>query len=149
MSKKIKKYLIIIFSIIIVGQIFLFAPKSCHAITSIIDPKAFNCTKYSPSDVAGKTDSECSLDDFMRIGINISEFILGLTGSLALGAFIYGGIVMLISGGSSEKVTQAKSIIIGAVIGLIIVFASYIIIAFVYKALGLNFTGTTEFPKPI
>jgi len=55
--------------------------------------------------------------------------------------FIYGGIMFLVSAGSSEKVQQAKQIIIGAVIGLVIVFASYTIIQFVFTALEIPNAG--------
>jgi hypothetical protein len=79
-----------------------------------------------------------SLDGFIMIAIAISKWILGIIGSLALAFFIYGGIMFMISGGSSEKVTKAKQILIGAVIGLIIVFASYMIINFIFQAMGIK-----------
>ena len=50
---------------------------------------------------------------------------------------------MLISAGNSEKVSQAKGILTAAVIGLIIVFASYLIIQFVMQSLGVNWQGST------
>jgi hypothetical protein len=50
--------------------------------------------------------------------------------------FVYGGISFLIAAGSSEKVTKAKGIITAAVVGLIIVFSSYLIIKFALSALG-------------
>lgn len=81
-------------------------------------------------------DGDYSLNDFVQLAVNVSEKILGLVGSLALLAFVYGGIVFLISGGSSEKVEKGKQILIGAVIGLVIVFASYMIIQFTMDALG-------------
>jgi len=92
------------------------------------------------SDLSGSclSSGNCELNDFMRIAINVSKWILGITGSLSLLAFIYGGVMFLISAGSSERVNQAKSIIFGAVIGLVIVFASYTIIGFIFKALGVS-----------
>jgi hypothetical protein len=80
----------------------------------------------------------CDLNDFAQIAIAISNLILGLVGSLALLFFIYGGIMFLISSGSQERVTQAKQIIVGAVIGIVIVFTSYMIINFVAGALGIK-----------
>lgn len=88
--------------------------------------------------ILGETINTNSLDGFMQIAVAVSKWILGITGSLALLMFIYGGVMFLISSGSSEKVTQAKQIIIGAVIGLIIVFAAYTIIGFTFKAMGLE-----------
>lgn len=94
------------------------------------------------------TEGKCELSDFMKIAINVANWILGITGSLALAFFIYGGVMFLISAGSPEMVTKAKQIIIGAVIGLVIVFASYTIIRFVFQAAGLNWQGKIEAPKP-
>jgi hypothetical protein len=85
-----------------------------------------------------RKDGNCELSDFTRILVNVAQWILGISGSLALLALVYGGVLFLISGGSSETVAKAKRIITGAVIGLIIVFASYTIIAFILNALGIE-----------
>lgn len=85
------------------------------------------------------------LNDLVQVGVNVTEIILGIVGSLALLMFVYGGIVMLISAGNSEKVTQAKNILIASVVGLAIVFASYIIIQFVMGALGVSWDGGIKF----
>jgi len=84
------------------------------------------------------------LNDILRVGVQVTKFILGIVGSLALLFFIYGGVTFLISAGSSDKVQQAKTIIVNASIGLIIVFMSYIIIEFAMKALGVNWTGSSS-----
>lgn len=85
-----------------------------------------------------KNTGDCELNDFMRVIIQASEMILGIVGSLALLMFIYGGVMFLVSAGNSEKVTQARQIIIGAVIGLVIVFSSYMIIQITMDALGVE-----------
>ena len=94
------------------------------------------------------TTGKCELNDFIKLAINVANWILGITGSLALAFFIYGGVMFLVSAGNTERVTKAKQIIIGAVIGLIIVFASYTIIRFVFQAGGLNWQGKSEVPPP-
>ena len=81
---------------------------------------------------------DLTLDDFTRTAVNLSQIILGVVGSLALLAFIAGGLMFLLSGGNTERVTQGKQIILGAVIGLVIVFASYAIIQFVFTALNID-----------
>lgn len=80
--------------------------------------------------------NNCELNDFVRLAVEISKWILGITGSLALLAFIYGGFVWMLSGGSSERVQKGKQIFTGAVIGLVIVFTSYMIIGFVLVKSG-------------
>lgn len=92
--------------------------------------------KYSSGCIS---EGDCTLNDFVVVMVRASELILGVTGSLALAFFIYGGIMFMVSGGNSDRVNQAKQILIGAVIGLIIVFTSYMIINFIVKdALGIQ-----------
>ncbi len=78
------------------------------------------------------------MNDFIKLAINISQIILGLIGSLSLLAFVAGGVMFMISGGSSNNVEKAKKIITAAVVGLVIVFASWMIIRFVILSLGSN-----------
>ena len=93
----------------------------------------------------GYSDGSYQLNDLLMVGINVSDIILGIVGSLTLLMFVYGGVMMLISSGNSEQVTKAKGILMAAIIGLIIVFASYTIIQFVMSALGINdWTGDTS-----
>jgi len=89
------------------------------------------------------------INDFIVLAINIARWILGIVGSLSLVMFIYGGFMFLISAGSSESVTKGKNIITAAVVGLIIVFSSYLIIKFVLSSMGLNWKGGIEKMKII
>jgi|GEM_PF-348262 hypothetical protein len=87
-----------------------------------------------------------TLNDIMTIVINVSGWILGIVGSLALLMFVYGGFMFLISAGSSDKIGQAQKILVAAVIGLIIVFSSYMIIRFVAQAVGVDWQGGKILP---
>lgn len=60
--------------------------------------------------------------------------LLGFAGIGALLYFIWGGIVILTSGGNSDKVKQGRDSIVWAAVGLIVAFSSYIILNFVIKA---------------
>ncbi len=106
------------------------APLSARAQDSVIDP---NTEAYETGDY--------SLNDIMTMVISISGWILGIVGSLALLMFVYGGFMFLISAGSSDKIGQAKKILVAAVIGLVIVFSSYMIIRFVSQAIGVDWQG--------
>lgn len=87
--------------------------------------------------ILGEPVNNQTLGGFIKLAEVISKWILGITGSLALLAFIYGGFVWMLSGGSSERVNKGKQIFLGAVVGLVIVFASYMIIGFVLTTSGL------------
>ncbi|QQS60372.1 hypothetical protein IPN41_00055 [Candidatus Falkowbacteria bacterium] len=77
------------------------------------------------------SSGNCSLNTFIALGVSLSNIILGLVGALTLAMFIYGGVTLLISGGSAEKISKGKEIILGSVVGLLIVFGSFTIIKFV------------------
>lgn len=81
------------------------------------------------------------IDDFLVLAVNISRWILGIVGSLTLVMFIYGGVMFMISSGSSESVGKAKNIITAAVIGLLIVFSSFMIIKTVLLSMGIDWNG--------
>lgn len=76
-----------------------------------------------------------TLNDFLRIAVNIWTILMGVVGSLALAAFVYGGFVWILSAGSQERIAKGRMILTNAVIGLIIVFTSWMIVNFVFSAL--------------
>jgi len=128
-NKKIIKH-IISFTFIFLFLFFIFLPKTQAA---GIVPEGSVTTEVNGKETTTdkKESGSYTLDDFTILLINVAEWILGISGSLALLAFVIGGIMFLTSAGSRERVDQAKKIISGAIIGLAIVFFSYTIINFV------------------
>ena len=55
---------------------------------------------------------------------------------IAVVLFIWGGVVIVSSGGDAEKVTQGRNIILYAVVGLVIAFLSKAFSAFIERFLG-------------
>jgi hypothetical protein len=87
----------------------------------------------------GASKNNCgdyTLDDFMVLAVNISNWVLGIVGSVTLLFFIYGGFMFVLSGGSEERVKNGKSILLNSIIGLVIVFTSFLIIQFIMSSLG-------------
>ena len=70
--------------------------------------------------------------------IAIIQYALGLSGVLALIAFIYGGIWWLVSLGDSNKVTKGKEIMKWAVIGLLVIFSSFAIVNMMFDLFGVK-----------
>ncbi|MEK7665522.1 MAG: pilin [Patescibacteria group bacterium] len=68
---------------------------------------------------------ECSLDDVMQVFVNISNFILGIVGSLVLAMFVYGGIRWITSQGNPDGIKAGRQAMTGSVIGLFIVFGAF------------------------
>lgn len=69
---------------------------------------------------------------------NVITAALGLTGVLALVAFIYGGLIWMVSGGDSAKIKKGKEVMLWAVFGIIVIFAAYAVLAFIFTALGVK-----------
>jgi hypothetical protein len=62
---------------------------------------------------------------------NVIRALLGITGSIAFIMFIYGGMYMLTSHGNPEMVKKGKEVLIWAIIGLIVIFGSYVFVNFI------------------
>jgi len=131
--KKIR-YLIFLILLFAISLSFFFVSP---ARATFVPPSTGGC----PSGYTGTNCGNYSANDFLLIGIEVAKWILGITGSLTLLAFIYGGVLFLISAGNKEMVGKAKKVMIGAVVGMAIVFLSYTIIGFVFNALGIKDAG--------
>jgi hypothetical protein len=136
------------FSIIILLMFNLFSVGALTVFSADPTPATEQPgTPLLPAPNGPKPDKGCdgttncgnyTLNDLMKIALTISQFILGIVGSLALLAFVAGGLMWLLSAGNPEWVTRGKQAIIGAVVGLAIVFTSFMIIQLVYSALGIE-----------
>ena len=60
---------------------------------------------------------------------------LGVSGVLALISFVWGGTMWAISGGDTGKIQKGKTMMIWAIMGLVVIFSSYAILSFIFKAL--------------
>jgi len=91
-------------------SLFLVAPSFAHASdgVSLINPLA--------------TD-----DIRVIIGIVIKA-ALGLSGSIALLMFVWGGFMWLTSQGNAEKIEKGQKILTWAAIGLVVLFSAYTIV---------------------
>ncbi len=65
----------------------------------------------------------------------VVKVFLGIVGAIALLFFVYGGFLLLTSGGASEKVTKGRDTLMWATFGLIIVFGSYGITRAIFQAI--------------
>jgi len=119
----------------------------CSQIVNQKGSQIVNQKGGSLSDCAKYCCGEYEISDFVMFLIKISDFILGIVGSLALLFIIYGGVLFLISGGNKDTVAKGKRAIVGAVIGLILVFLSFTIINFVMEGLNYERDGFGQWNK--
>ncbi|MEK7516110.1 MAG: pilin [Patescibacteria group bacterium] len=101
---------------LLAGATLALAPRVVRAIELIPE----QCRKAG---VAATTE-ECGLPQLLQVLINVGFLIMGIAGSIALALFVYGGFVWLTSGGSPERITKGKSIIVQTVIALVIIFGA-------------------------
>ena len=91
---------------------------------------------------------DCTICDIFILIRDIFNFALGLLAALAVLSIVIGGIYVLTSAGNSGRVSEGYSIITNAVIGLLLVMASFLLFSFVLAALGFqtaNFSAVLDF----
>jgi len=64
------------------------------------------------------------------------KFVLGFVGLIFLILFIYAGFTWMTARGNADQIKKARGTMVWAVLGLIIIFSSYIIVAFVLKSIN-------------
>ncbi|MFA6027409.1 MAG: hypothetical protein WC752_00580 [Patescibacteria group bacterium] len=80
-------------------------------------------------------NSKLGENDPVAVVANIINWVLGILGLVALVLIIYGGARWMLSGGNEEQIKSAKDTIIGAIIGMAIILASYGISSYVFNTL--------------
>ncbi|KKR04244.1 MAG: hypothetical protein UT30_C0010G0008 [Candidatus Uhrbacteria bacterium GW2011_GWF2_39_13] len=73
--------------------------------------------------------------DIREVIARIIQAILGITGAVALLMFVYGGFLLLISGGENEKIKKGKETMKWAVLGLAVIIGAYMIVSTIINAL--------------
>ena len=107
----------------------------------LIGPQALAQDSILPACVAS---GNCTLCDMIQTAVNAGKVVLGVIGSLVLLMFVYGGFIMLTSAGKPEQITKGKNILINSVIGLAIIFSSYLVVITVVSVVtGQEWTMAT------
>lgn len=75
---------------------------------------------------------------FLELAINIASYLFGLVGALALAVFVYGGVMIIISSGSAEKLKAGWEAFLAAIMGIIVAFGGYALVKFLAEGLGVG-----------
>lgn len=78
---------------------------------------------------------DCGISDILVVFANLAEFLLGIVGAVALGYFVYGGFVFILSRGSKGEVDKAFGILRSATVGVAIIFLAGVMVRFTIQAL--------------
>ena len=105
----------------------LAAPVLVDAVTSK------NVVEYDPKgDLSKSISTKTSPQDTLT---QVAYYALYFLGALCVAFIIYGGFLWALAAGAQEKISKAKSMIIYALIGLIIVLSAWSIGYFVYGSI--------------
>jgi hypothetical protein len=74
---------------------------------------------------------ECKFEHLFELIYRISNYMIGMAGFVAIFFIVWGGVQMLLSGGNTSKVQEAKSTVWHAVLGLILTLLAYLIVGYV------------------
>lgn len=91
--------------------------------------------------VYDQTGAPSADDDIRIIAARLIRVVLGLLGIIALVIIIAAGFRWMTANGDEEKVTESRKQLTNAVIGLIIILASFAIATFIISQLEFATTG--------
>ncbi len=77
--------------------------------------------------------------------INIINYVLTFVGIIAVIVFIYAGILYLVSGANADATKNAKSMMVNAIIGIIIILLSFVIVNTIITQGSGAIQGQTQF----
>jgi len=104
-------------------------PQSCGVGTPI------DCCNDNPP--CDNPSCSCGITEFFIMLSNVYSFIVWeIATPLAIIALTIGGIIMMMSAGNPNLLGMGKKIFYSAVIGLVLVFCSYLIINFIVATLA-------------
>lgn len=120
-------------------SIFLLLPLSVLA----VDPK-------SSLQVAAGGTGLVSDKDPVEIIVEIINILLYFLGSIVIILILWAGFKWMTSAGNADAIKKSRETILNAVIGLIIIFASYAILNFVFDSLiDISGGGTGGAPATV
>lgn len=97
----------------------------------------------NPLNIKCDTSESC----LTSVIVNISKGLIGLAAVGATFMFIYGGVIMITSGGNEKRVTQGKDILKWTALGLVLMLSAGVLLRGVYQVLGQN--GFTDISQSI
>lgn len=77
-----------------------------------------------------------NISDVYKLIENAKNIVLYAGGVAAVAMFLYGGYMLLVSGGSEEKAKKAREIITAAVVGIMLILFAQVLVYWFAKALG-------------
>lgn len=93
--------------------------------------------------VQNNSDGFAGLDQLTSVFANVASVVSALIGFALLIMLIRGGVAYITAQGDPKAIASARSTITWAIIGFIVVLASFLIIALISGVLGVDITKFT------
>lgn len=122
-----RKLLMMMAGITIMGIFTLATPAPLHALLEGSKQEACKAVNFSESGTCDPAAGN-SVTKVVKVGLNILSIVVGVAAVIMI---IIGGFKYVTSGGDSNNVSSAKSTIMYAVIGLVIVAMAQFIVRYV------------------
>ncbi|MDP2656726.1 MAG: pilin [bacterium] len=127
----------VIVSVLAVG--FVLLPiQPAHALSQPQEA-ALGIDDLNANPVGGQTGAQ-DFDPY-RVARNIVNFVLSFLGIIAVGIILFAGFKWMTAGGKDEQVTEAQTMLLQGVIGLVIVIAAWGLATWVITRLAEAVTG--------
>jgi|GEM_PF-7083687 len=127
------------------------AASSTPAIIPDCDPSHLPNPKLygsAPTDLPPNYNP-CGIGAFAQQLKNIIKFLTIIIIPIAFCMIGYAGFIILTSGGNSERLTKGKGMIKIALTGVLILLGSYLLIQFIFNALGVPDQIGGNLPSPV
>ena len=123
--------------------------KSLALLTPAIAFLTIAAPAFAVDACAGPYNQLCALnsDNLGSIVGTIVSLIFAIAILAALLYLVYGGFRWLTSGGDKQAVASARDHIIAAIIGLVIIFLSYLVLNIILQFFGLNSLTNVVIPN--
>ncbi len=115
-----------------------FTPQACNLSNNFLGIPTWYKYLDSETDSSGKcnvvlngTDTEGKANSALPIGIAVLEAMLRLAGLVAVVMIFWGGFKYITALGNPDNAKGARTTIINAIIGLIIVIVSTVVVSFI------------------
>ena len=83
--------------------------------------------------------------DPRQIAVDITKLVLGFLGIIAVAIVLFAGFKWMTAGGNEDSISEAKKMLIAAVIGLVIILSAYAIADFVIRQIVSSTTGVSVY----
>ncbi|MBU1018312.1 PKD domain-containing protein [Patescibacteria group bacterium] len=134
---KILSITLIVVVVFFCADVFVsMAGKGLHTMTAYAQDLSEGGTGLSIPTGDVEISESIPQKPFGEILISMVNYFIGFLGLLATLAFVYAGVLWILSGGGEETITKAKKIMTYAALGIVVVILSYSVVGFITGSAG-------------